>query len=243
MEALGVKCLLNDPLLSEQNPNADYVDLDRIIEADIISLHVPLTIDGKYPSYNLVNETFLNKLKPDVILINTSRGQVIDEAALLSFKEANSKATLILDVWCNEPLINIDLLRQTFIGTPHIAGYSYDGKLKATRVLAEALQYKTGVVLNEAATSHAGYMTDTIEYNDESSIQFAVMRTYDVRSDVIAFESVSDLAPEGRGMYFDSLRKHYPIRREFTNRQINTKNLNEKMKQSLQNLGFKVGMP
>lgn len=242
MEALGVRCLLNDPPLSEQNPNADYVDLDRIMEADIISLHVPLTTDGKYPSHNLVNEQFLSRLKPDAILINTSRGQVIDEAAVLSFKEANPKATLILDVWCNEPLINIDLLQQTFIGTPHIAGYSYDGKLKATRVLAEALQCKTGVNLTDTATLHAEYMTDTIEYNDENAIQLAVMRTYDVRSDAIALGSVSGLTPEERGMYFDSLRKHYPIRREFTNREINTKNLNEKMKQSLQDLGFKVGM-
>ncbi len=242
MEALGVRCLLNDPPLNEQAPNADYVELERIIEADIISLHVPLTMDGKYPSRKLVNEHFLSKLKSNVILINTSRGEVIDEAALLSFKASNPKSTLVLDVWCNEPLINIDLLQQTFIGTPHIAGYSYDGKLKATKTLAEALQYKTGFKLSDARTLNSEYITDTIQYNDDNAIQLAVMRTYDVRSDAIALGSVSGLSTEERGMYFDSLRKHYPIRREFTNREINTKNLNDKMKQSLHGLGFKVGM-
>ena len=175
-------------------------------------------------------------------MINTSRGEVIDETALLSFKETNPKSTLVLDVWCNEPLINMDLLQHTFIGTPHIAGYSYDGKLKATKTLAEALQNKTGITLSDALTLSSEYVSDTIQYNDDNAIQLAVMRTYDVRSDAIALGSVSGLSAEERGMYFDSLRKHYPIRREFTNREIDAKNLNNEMKHSLHSLGFKVDM-
>ena len=141
LQALGVRCLLNDPPLFDLTQDQSYVELDHLFEADIITLHVPLTLDGEYPSYKLVNKSFLDRLKSDVIFINTARGEVVDEIALLGFKKSNPTSSLILDVWCNEPEINTDLLRETFIATPHIAGYSYDGKLKATAKLAEALVF------------------------------------------------------------------------------------------------------
>ena len=88
----------------------------------------------------MIDEHFLKRLKPDAILINTARGDVIDEGALLNFITANPGARLVIDVWANEPDINNRLLEKAAISTPHIAGYSYDGKLKATRQLAAALQ-------------------------------------------------------------------------------------------------------
>ncbi|GJM05081.1 MAG: erythronate-4-phosphate dehydrogenase [marine bacterium B5-7] len=241
LESLGVQCLLNDPPLAEQGSAESYVDLERILEADIITIHVPLTSGDKHPTRKLVDESFLARLKPDVVLINTSRGEVIDETALLSFKETNPGSTLILDVWCNEPEININLLQQTFIGTPHIAGYSYDGKLKATNIIAEALLTQTKNTSAIANTLAPECMTDTIEYNDDTAVQLAVMQTYDVRSDAIALRELITMPSVDRGVYFDSLRKNYPIRREFANRQINTKNLNNEMEQCLLELGFKTG--
>ncbi len=243
LESLGVTCLLNDPPLAEQGSTESYVGLERILEADIITVHVPLTTDGKYPTSKLVDKSFLDGLKSDAILINTSRGEVVDESALLSFKETNPESTLIFDVWCNEPEISISLLQQTFIGTPHIAGYSYDGKLKATKVLAQALQTETNSMsaIAEVLTSETAVI-DTLEYNDETAVQLAVMQTYDVRSDAIALRELISM-PSGDGaIYFDSLRKNYPIRREFTNRQINIKKLNNEMQQRLLELGFKTGL-
>jgi erythronate-4-phosphate dehydrogenase len=241
LESLGVQCLLNDPPLAEQGTTESYVGLERVLEADIITVHVPLTIDGKYPTSKLVDKSFLDRLKADVVLINTSRGEVIDESVLLSFKETNPESTLILDVWCNEPGININLLQQTFIGTPHIAGYSYDGKLKATKMLAEALLAQTKNMPDIAQVLTPEPVTDTIEYNDDTAVQLAVMQTYDIRSDAIALRELISMPSGERGVYFDSLRKNYPIRREFTNRRINTKNLNNEMKQCLLELGFKTG--
>jgi erythronate-4-phosphate dehydrogenase len=241
MESLGVRCLVNDPPLAEQSASDFYVDLERVLEADIITIHVPLTTDGKYPTSKLVDKTFLDRLKPDVVLINTSRGEVVDEPDLLSFKEANPKSTLILDVWCNEPAININLLQQAFIGTPHIAGYSYDGKLKATKTLAKSLSTMTNSGMSNALLLTPETVPDIIEYNDENAIQLAVMQTYDVRSDAIALRELITMVREDRAVYFDSLRKNYPVRREFTNRQINTKKLSNEMKQCLLELGFKTG--
>jgi len=240
LESLGVQCLLNDPPLAERGSTESYVGLEQVLEADIITIHVPLTSEGKYPTSKLVDKSFLDRLKADVILINTSRGQVVDESALLLFKETNPEVTLILDVWCSEPEININLLQRSFIGTPHIAGYSYDGKLKATKILAEALLTETKNMSDIAQVLTPEPVADAIEYNDDTAVQLAVMQTYDVRSDAIALRELILMPSAERGDYFDSLRKNYPIRREFTNRQINTKNLNNEMKQCLSELGFKT---
>jgi erythronate-4-phosphate dehydrogenase len=242
LQSLGVQCLLNDPPLAVQGSTESFVGLERVLEADIITIHVPLTIDGKYPTSKLVDKSFLDRLKADVVLINTSRGEVVDESALLSFKEINPESTLILDVWCSEPEININLLQHTFIGTPHIAGYSYDGKLKATTILAKALLAETKNMPDIAQVLTPKSVTDAIEYNDDTAVQLAVMQTYDVRSDAIALRELLSMPSGERGDYFDSLRKNYPIRREFTDRQINTKNLNNEMKQCLLELGFKIGL-
>ena len=240
MDTLGIQCLLNDPPLYEQTFDKSYVELERVLAADIITLHVPLTIDCKYPTSKLVKKQFLDRLKTDVILINTSRGEVVDETELLSFKETNPKCTLILDVWCNEPEINTTLLQQTFIATPHIAGYSYDGKFKATYMLVDALNTHTKSNTSDDQLLNSEQVKDIIEYIDDDVIQLAVMQSYDVRSDAIALGNLESIPAKERASYFDSLRKNYPVRREFTNRIIQTSKITNETKQRLQQLGFKV---
>lgn len=237
MDALGINCLLNDPLLANKVSDHDYVELDKIQQADIITLHVPLTKDGDYPTNNLVDDEFLGKLKPDVIIVNTSRGEVIDESALLEFKKENPTATLILDVWRDEPGININLLLSAFIATPHIAGYSYDGKLKATQMLFDALNDYVG--RNLPATNLLVSEKEMMKLDDDA-IQFAVLQSYDVRSDAIALMDLIHMEDKKRAAYFDSLRKNYPVRREFTNKTIQTSKLGDASKQQLLQLGFNV---
>lgn len=253
MEVLGVKCLINDPPLArkvaqqverqitKQDSNNTFVELEEICQADIITLHVPLIMDGQHPTYKLVNKDFFEKLKTDVTIINTSRGEVVDESALMAFKQANSKATLILDVWCNEPDIDINLLENTFIATPHIAGYSYDAKLKATEMLFNALNTHFDVGLKAPAVLNSNQEIVSI---DADAIQLAVLQSYDVRSDAIALRGLIDMKQQERAAYFDSLRKNYPIRREFINRTIQVNNrandITESSIQKLQQLGFKV---
>ncbi len=237
METLGIKTLLNDPLLAKQTSDHSYVELEEILQANIITLHVPLTSDGEFPTNKLVNKEFLQGLKSDVILVNTSRGEVIDEAELLAFKQANASAILILDVWCNEPEININLLQQSFIATPHIAGYSFDGKLKATEMLLDALNDYTN---NESLEAILRKPEQEIIAIDEDDIQLAVMQSYDVRSDAIALMNLNNIDDVKRAAYFDSLRKNYPVRREFKNKIIQTNTMSHETKQQLQQLGFIV---
>lgn len=237
MDILGVKCLINDPLLAKNNSEIDFVELDEIQKADIITLHVPLTTDGEFPTHKLVNKDFLNKLKSDVILVNTSRGDVVDEAGLLQFKQKNAGATFVLDVWSHEPEIDINLLENAFIATPHIAGYSYDGKIKATQMLFDALNshFNTDIKQPELLNSES----KTININDDA-IHLAVLQSYDVRTDAIALSDLIGMEQNQRGTYFDSLRRNYPIRREFKNRIMQTKKIKQNVKQQIQQLGFKV---
>lgn len=239
MDVLGVKCLLNDPPLASKTSNHSYLELEEILQADIVTLHVPLITDGEFPTSRLVNKGFLHRLKSDVILINSSRGEVIDEEALLVFKKANSAATLILDVWCNEPGIDTNLLQEAYIATPHIAGYSYDGKLRATEMLLAALNDHTKAEMVGDGLIKSEQEISVIDDND---IQLAVMQSYDVRSDAIALMNLINIESKERAAYFDSLRKNYPIRREFTNRTIQTNKMADETKQQLQQLGFKVEM-
>lgn len=136
--------LINDPPLEVKSEgartNIQFSTLEALQSScDIITLHTPLTIDGPYPTHYLVDEAFLQGLKRRPILINAARGGVVDEEALIRALDKGSIRSAIIDTWENEPNINPELLKRTFIGTPHIAGYSADGKANATRMVLKAL--------------------------------------------------------------------------------------------------------
>lgn len=137
--ALGIKVLLNDP------PKADaggegWVDLSVLArECDVITFHTPLNRQGKYSTYHLADEHFFSSLQRRPVIINTSRGEVIDTEALLAALRAGTVRDAVIDTWEHEPDIDRELLQRVFLGTPHIAGYSADGKSNATRMALEAL--------------------------------------------------------------------------------------------------------
>lgn len=138
-EALGMRVLLNDPPRSDQGETG-FVNLKTIMqECDIITFHTPLNREGKYATYHLVNEEFLFSLERTPYIINASRGEVVDTASLLVALAAGKVRNAIIDTWEYEPCISRELLEVAFLATPHIAGYSADGKANATRMSLEAL--------------------------------------------------------------------------------------------------------
>lgn len=138
-EALGMRVLLNDPPRSDQGETG-FVNLKTIVqECDIITFHTPLNREGKYATYHLVNEEFLFSLERTPYIINASRGEVVDTASLLAALAAGKVRNAIIDTWEYEPRISRELLEVAFLATPHIAGYSADGKVNATRMSLEAL--------------------------------------------------------------------------------------------------------
>lgn len=129
LRLLGFQTYLNDPLRAQAEPDFIHHELETISRCDIVSLHVPLTKSGPYPTVNLINANFLNKMKNNSVLINCARGEVCDEDALL---DASARLQICLDVYQNEPNINANLVSQATIATPHIAGHAIESKIRAT---------------------------------------------------------------------------------------------------------------
>lgn len=228
LEALGVKCLINDPPLKLKQS----VDLKEILQCDIITLHVPLILDGEYPTFELVNETFLNELKNGTVLINTSRGKVVDETALLKHAD---RLNLVLDVWRNEPNINQILLENTCLATPHIAGYSFDGKIRGTTMIYEACCEYFNVEKKWRANLPKPPIEKIVFSNQiskEKALHLAILACYDIRADDAKLRQIKS------NKYFDQLRKNYPIRREFSTLQIETQHID--LIQQLSELGFQI---
>ncbi len=135
-QRLGMQILVCDPPLE----NAAYVALDQIErEADVITFHVPLTLHGTYATWHLADRAFFQRLERRPYIINTSRGEVVDGDALLSALQNGRVRDAVLDVWEHEPDLNTDLLQRVFMGTPHIAGYSANGKVNADNMVIDAL--------------------------------------------------------------------------------------------------------
>lgn len=135
-ERLGMRVLVCDPPLGHPY----FVTMDVIErEADVVTFHVPLTHEGRYATWHLADEDFFHRLARETYIINTSRGEVVDNNALLQALKAGRVRDTIIDVWEHEPRLNLELLDRVFIGTPHIAGYSADGKVNADNMVIDAL--------------------------------------------------------------------------------------------------------
>jgi len=147
-ESLGMRVLLNDPPRADKGEQG-FVDLATIaLECDVITFHTPLNRDGKYATYHLADEDFLFSLKRTPYVINSSRGEVVDTASLLVALSAGKVKDAIIDTWEYEPRISRELMEVALIATPHIAGYSADGKANATRMSLEALCRFFGIKKN-----------------------------------------------------------------------------------------------
>lgn len=137
-ERLGMRILLNDPPRADRGEEG-FVSLETLArECDIITFHTPLERNGEYRTFHLADRTFFHSLRKKPYIINTSRGEVVETEAILEALDKGLIGGAVLDVWENEPHINLELLDKVFIGTPHIAGYSADGKANATRMVLEA---------------------------------------------------------------------------------------------------------
>ncbi|MBI5094393.1 MAG: 4-phosphoerythronate dehydrogenase PdxB [Candidatus Hydrogenedentes bacterium] len=244
--ALGMTCVLNDPPLARQTNDPKYQPIDAILECDVVTFHVPLTKAKPHATHHLVNEAFLRRLKPDTILINSSRGPVVDNAALVRALEGGALKACVLDVWEGEPSINLRLLDETFIGTPHIAGYSFDGKVNGTRQVYESACQFLGVtpswdpspLLPEPECPSVKVRGDAAD--PEESLRAAVRAVYDIRRDDSAMRALLSAAESERTRMFDRLRKEYPRRREFINTRAEVAPRNAKLESRLKQLGFRV---
>jgi len=241
-EVLGMEFLLNDPPLERIGVPGKFVSLNEILKCDIITLHTPLNPSGIDKTLHLINKDNLAALKENTILINTSRGAVVNNNDLLETIKRKRIIT-VLDVWENEPEINSELLERTDIATPHIAGYSYEGKANGTIMIYESLCK----FLNAEKKFDFQFpvITDpVIEINlserFENNMNQLISKIYSIADDSKRMRKISGMSNSEIIKGFDKQRKNYPIRREFNNYKIKSTNLNEKIKSVLSDLRFKI---
>lgn len=245
LHALDIKSTVNDPPLREKTGDNRFSDLEEVLSAEIVTLHVPLTEDGKYPTRYLVNNEFLKNIRSDSILINTSRGGVIDEKILQEFMDDNDWYNVVLDVWEHEPDINLELLTRVVIGTPHIAGYSMDAKIRATKMLY--IDFCRHFELQPTWQPGDRYVKldqkqirIDPDMTDQDAIQLAVLSHFDVRSDAAGLRRSLEIDHGKTGYYFDELRKNYPVRREFTATTVHLPAARKNLAGTLKQLGFNI---
>lgn len=246
LKAQGVDIRCYDPnLTAAQNP--DLTSLDNVLACDVISMHTPLVTGGPYPSFHLLGAQELRQLKPGAVLINAGRGPVIDNQALLQVLNERADLRVVLDVWEPEPDISQELLDKVLLGSPHIAGYSYDGKLNGTERVYRSLCAHLGVKPQATLESLVPPLKDNqLCVDNERQPVFAIAQAlikqvYDIAADDARLRTLSSSARGGEqslGEGFDSLRKHYPRRREFHNYQVHLDSVPPEYKQWLEVLGF-----
>jgi len=241
-ESLGLIVLKNDPPLERKGIGRNYVSLDDALQADIISIHVPMSHEGIDKTFHLLKENNLKKIKSGTVIINTSRGAVIDNIALLS-ESVKKEFNLILDVWENEPSINSDLLAKTKIATPHIAGYSIEGKVNGTKMIYNSLCKFLNVNYAWEPKLPQIEGKDLQLSNSKSSEEklFKLFSSiYDIENDDAGLREISNYKLSEQGGYFDLLRKSYPVRREFSNFMVHISYNQQHLKPVLENFRFKV---
>lgn len=238
-KAFGMKVLLNDPPRKEKDPDFPNVDLNVLLQmSDVVTFHVPLTREGKYPTFHLLNDTTLLMMKRGSVLINSSRGEVVNERVLMKGLSSGLIERGVLDVWENEPDISLELQRRLMIGTPHIAGYAVDGKANGSAAAIRFISRQFHLGLDEWYPENLpvpGDMSVSIDDGDERlnlRIARAVVATYDVAEDSRRLTE--------NPQKFEELRGNYPVRREFPVWTVNIPAGDSELKHALELLGFKV---
>ena len=246
LERLGFDVRLCDPPRADlEQDGPAFVSLAEAMTCDVVSLHTPLTREGDYPTFHMIGEQELDSLGANQLLINSGRGEVIDSAALQARLGRGDAPVVALDVWEQEPAIHPGLVEQVWLATPHIAGYSLEGKVQGTEIIYQALSQflglpvrkKAGQFLPEPALSKLSF---TSSAEEEDAIRIALRACYDPRRDDIRLRNAMAGSAQERSAAFDRLRRDYPVRRECSSLKIQLKGTSKSLQDSFRAIGFKL---
>ncbi|MGB8491149.1 MAG: 4-phosphoerythronate dehydrogenase PdxB [Bacteroidales bacterium] len=236
---LGMRLMLNDPPRQRIEKTDIFVSLDRLLgESDFITLHVPLNMDGTDKTLHMFDSEKFDRVKKGAWLINSSRGEVVDTVALKNALAEERLAGAVIDVWEKEPEIDISLMHMAFLATPHIAGYSADGKANGTSMSVRGLCEFFDIPLKDwypgsiPQPSEPELTIDCGGKDGEETIRRAVFHTYNIVED--------DIKLRFDPSRFEKERENYPVRREFPSYTINLKDCFSEVKTALSDLGFSV---
>lgn len=236
---LGMNVLLNDPPRSRDEGKTKFVDFSKLLsESDIITVHVPLNFVGEDKTYHLFDEKIFRKMKKGVWFFNSSRGEVTDTASVKKVLGTGKLGGAVLDVWENEPDIDLKLMEKAFIATPHIAGYSTDGKANGTAMVVNYLCRYFNLPMErwypvDIPVPFATSLTlDVKGKSDDELIREVVYQTYNIAED--------DFKLRFNPGDFEKQRGDYPLRREFPSYTVHFNGSNKRVQKILQEMGFKT---
>jgi erythronate-4-phosphate dehydrogenase len=237
-QALGMSVILNDPPLEQNNRSGKYTNLDTLLKnADYVSLHVPLTSSGAYPTRHLAGFDFFDKLKSGAIFINSSRGEIVDESALKYALKSKRTDGAVLDVWQGEPSIDQELVKLVDLATFHIAGYSVQGKMNAAAMAANSviehfnLPLKSLETTSLQASEHREININARNNSLQNIITSAMLATYEIERDSALLKN----SPSA----FEQLRNTYNYRHEPASYSLKLNGCNDdSLIESLKKLGF-----
>ena len=242
--ALGLRVLQNDP--PRQRAEADsntFVDIDTLLAgSDIVTTHVPITREGEDATYHMADEAFFQRMRPGAIFVNAARGPVVQTDALLAALNSGHIAHTVLDTWEGEPDFRPELLNAVDIGTPHIAGHSFEGKVMGTvmvyqeacRILGVPPTWTPDDLLPPPIVPEI--TVDTTGLSEEAVLWKIVHQVYDIMADDARLRAHTT----DRNVHFDGLRKNYPIRREFRFTTVTLRNATQQLRDTCSKLGFCV---
>ncbi len=238
-EYFGMTVLLNDPPRVRNEGLCGFISLEGILrDCDIITFHVPLNMTGEDKTYHMINENLLEKVNPGTFIINTSRGEIADTEALKKVLRTGKVPGVIIDVWENEPEIDVSLLNLVDIGTPHIAGYSADGKANGTSMSVQAVSKFFNLGIDNWKPANIPVPDNTVidiknrTASGEDIIAEAVINTYKISEDVMRLRQ----SPET----FEKQRADYPLRREFDSYSVKLDHKDRDTERILRRMGFRV---
>lgn len=245
-DALGIDCLINDPpLQAKGDTRCDYQSLDTLLNhCDLISLHVPLTQSGQWPTEYLFNAHKLASLRPNSWLFNAARGAVVNNAALSSLLQQRDDLLVFLDTWESEPAISQSLLQQVHWGTPHIAGYSIEGKLRGTDMIRKAAADFFGIEeswsMESALPAVKALKMPPSSLPQAEWLRQVFQQVYASEQDYQALFLSAQLSAADAARQFDRLRKHYPKRYEWDRYAFDAGRCSVSRAHWLQALGFQA---
>ncbi len=245
-EKLGMNVLQNDPPLARITGDERFLPLDDLMQADFITLHIPFTVGGTDSTFHLFDEKILSAMKPGSVVINSSRGGVVETDALKSALSRGTIGACVLDVWENEPAIDIDILSLSAIATPHIAGYSIDGKVNATKMIYQAFckrfnlpqTWDAGTAISQP--ENAVISLEKISTDVEDIVARVVKQCYQIESDDESLRKIASVPKGERGLYFKNLRGNYRFRYEFSNTTVVLPARDESLSDLLAAFRFKI---
>jgi erythronate-4-phosphate dehydrogenase len=238
-KALGMDVLLSDPPRDRVESGFVSVPLERLLrESDIVTLHVPLNRLGQDKTYHLLDAHSLGMMKPGAWLINSSRGEVVDSQSLKKAVVSGILAGVVLDVWENEPDIDLELMERALISTPHIAGYSLDGKANGTAWIINSLARYFGLPLvnwypeNIPLPTSGKLEISPVSGSCEKVIKEVVESVYSIDGDSKRLKE----SPSS----FESLRGNYIVRRDFNVYTVVAERVGFEVARILGDLGFRI---